>query len=157
MPIEPSELQLGDIICFQPKFGVPEHVAMYTGIIDGKPYITHAVTNATPGLQNTILKDVGRMDIFRPRNAALGAQAAALMLAWSKYHVPYDTRRRDTILKISDGLKAIAHKDQKQEPIDYLLSILTSEAKTKFYERIKFAARRDLPCENARRNSWSWL
>ncbi len=141
--MQPSDLQLGDIICFNTKMGVPDHVAMYTGIIDGKHYITHCVINDTPGLQTTVLKNAAIMHIFRPKNAELGKRAAQRLLAWTKYRVPYDTRRRDVMIEISDALTQIALKKDKEEAIDYILRYLNNEAKIKFYERIKFAARRD--------------
>lgn len=143
MKIHPSELLPGDIIFYNTNFGVPAHAAMYTGIINGNHSVTHSVINERPGLQTTTLKDAGRMIVFRHKNIELGTRAADRMLQWAQYRIPYDTRRRDIAINISDSFKQIAVVQQKQEPIDYLLKILNKEAKNKFYERIKFAARRD--------------
>lgn len=141
--MHPSDLQLGDIVFFNTKFGVPDHVAMYTGVINGNHYVTHSVINDTPGLQTTILKNAGRMHVFRPVNTELGTRAAQRLLAWAKYRIPYDVRRRDVMIEISDALTQIALRKDNEEAIDYILRCLSQEAKIKFYERIKFAARRD--------------
>lgn len=141
--MHPSELKLGDIICFHTICDVPMHVAMYTGNIDGFPYVTHAVTSGKSGMHTTILKNVGRMDVFRPRNSELGARAAKRMLQWAQYRIPYDMRRAEWMHKISDMLKNAGMRENKQEPIEHILEVFNKEARTKFYERIKFAARRD--------------
>lgn len=145
--MHPSELQLGDIIFFHTTaIGVPEHVAMYTGMINDKHYITHSVNGGKPGLKSTVLKNIGQMDIFRPQNKDLGERAAKRILKWAKYHIPYDDRRRNLIDKISDVTKKSfkpKNSDDKETPTEHLLKLLVSVAHIKFYERIKYAARRD--------------
>jgi hypothetical protein len=145
--MHPSELQPGDIICFHTtELGVPEHVAMYTGMIGNQHYITHSVTDGKPGLKSTVLKNIGQMDIFRPRDKELGERAAKRLLAWSKYHIPYDDRRRKLIDTISNVIKTSFRPNNAQDketPMDHLLKILVNVARIKFYERIKYAARRD--------------
>lgn len=129
----PGELQLGDIIFTHREFGIYTHVAMYTGYdIDGKQQITHSVTNNWPGLQTTVLVDQSPMHVFRPSNKLLGEKAANRMLDWVKYHIPYDTRRAKWMDEINNNISP-----GKQ------VTYLKNEATNKFYERIKFAARRD--------------
>ncbi len=141
--MHPSELKLGDIICFDTFNGTPAHVGMFTASIGDKYYVTHSVINETPGLQTTMLKDTVRMHVFRPVNAELGARAAQRILAWAAYRIPYDVRRRDVMIKIRDKMVSHAVRLDKNEAIDYILEYHKHEATTKFYERIKFAARRD--------------
>ncbi len=142
--MHPSELQLGDIICFTTSSGEPDHIAMYTGIIHGKHYVTHSIINDTPGLQTTILKDDRRrMDVFRPVNAELGVRAAQRLLAWAKYRVPYDSRRANLMIEVTHEINIRALRQDQQEKTDYILNYFSQVARTKFYERIKFAARRD--------------
>lgn len=139
-----SELRKGDILCFQTKFDVPEHVGIYTGDIDGLAYVTHSANNyPNSGVQTTVLRDVGVIHVFRPQNAELGILAADLMLDWARYRVPYDHRRMNWMLDVSKIVKSAGRKADQQEPVDHLLDYLLDEAKLKFYERIKFAARRE--------------
>lgn len=142
--MHPSELQLGDIICFSDEGKKPDHIAMYTGvIIDGKHYVTHSIINDTPGLQTTILKNDRCMHVFRPVNAELGARAAQRLLAWAKYRIPYDSRRANLMSEIQNEINMRALGQTKEESIDSILRYYSEIAKTKFYEQIKFAARRD--------------
>lgn len=142
--MHPSELQLGDIIFFKNLIGDYTHVAMYTGDVDGKPYVTHSVINERPGVQSTILKDAGLiMDVCRSKNSELGVQAAQIMLGWTKYRIPYDARRAKWMLKVNDAMLGVGLKEDTREPIECVLDFLDKQAKIKFYERIKFAARRD--------------
>jgi len=151
----PSELQLGDIIFFHAKGNIPgitaiPHVAMYTGHIDGEAYVTHSIirNDTEHGIETTILKELdscmgGRMEVFRPTNAELGKVAAEYMLQWAQYHIPYDKRRANWMLEIRDVLRGDKRNKTDEDAIQHLLKYLTKEARTKFYERIKFAARRD--------------
>lgn len=144
--MDPSELKIGDILFFGTIGGKANHVAMYTGDIDGLPHITHAVRNstATNSVQTTVLRrKLGRIDVFRPLNSSLAEVASALMLKWASYAVPYDERRLHWILLISEALDLTARNKDNEEPIDFKLKYLTKQAHSKFYERIKFAARRD--------------
>lgn len=106
--MHPSELQLGDIIFFSTKHNAPDHVAMYTGMIDGEHYVTHSIINDTPGLQTTVLKDGQRLDVFRPANAELGTRAAQRLLAWAKYRIPYDSRRANLMRDINQKINTTA-------------------------------------------------
>lgn len=144
--MNPSDLKLGDIIAFHAPDGIAEHVAMYTGDIGGKPYITHPVTDANPGLKTTILKNLGALEyytVYRPVNAELGAKAAQRMLDWAKYHIPYDQRRAKWMHRTNDLTLQDALRANKADPLGVLLDFLKQESQNKFYERIKFAARRD--------------
>ena len=144
--MHPNDLKLGDIIAFHAPDGVAEHAAMYTGNIEGKPYITHPVTDANPGLKTTILKNLGSLEyytVYRPVNAELGAKAAQRMLDWAKYHIPYDQRRAKWMHRTNNLTLQDAQRANKADPLGVLLDFLKQESQNKFYERIKFAARRD--------------
>jgi len=139
-----SDLKIGDIIITGDECdSLPLHVAMYTGHIDGRPYITHCFNGNPGGLKTTVLEDFGKMFIFRPADANLGAKAADLMLKWAKFAIPYDLKRARWMRHTHFQLRSDARQAGK-DPTDYLLEYLEVQSKAKFYERIKFAARRDV-------------
>jgi len=142
--MQPSDLKLGDIIISGvDNDSLPWHVSMYTGDIDDKPHITHSIIHDTHGgLQTTRLKNYGEMFVFRPKNAALGSQAADILLSWAKYQIPYDLKRNAWMRHTHSKLRESGGRTEKGK-IDFLLDYLKLQAKAKFYERIKFAARRD--------------
>lgn len=142
--MHPSELVLGDIILYKNPIGDIIHAALYTGDKDGRAYITHSVINNLPGVQTTILRDTGQViEVFRPRNSKLGAEATKIMLDWTNYRIPYDFKRANWMLSVSKAILNVGVNKNTQEPIDHLLEFLEKQSRIKFYERIKFAARRD--------------
>lgn len=148
--MNPNELKKGDIIIYYDSFGIPEHVALYTGHINGKAYVTHQVTDDGPGLKTTILKPICDEDlisgasigVFRVNNEKLAEKACEIILKWSRYQIPYDFVRSDGMNTICDDVKYDAYKNAKY-PKQELLNYLISEGKLDFYQRVKFAARRD--------------
>ncbi len=142
--MHPSKLQFGDLIFFHSPIG-PEHVAMYTGEIDGRPHITHTVTDDNPGLKSTVLKKSGLFEfytVFRPTNTNLGQLAAKQILDWTKYHIPYDQRRAKWMHRINKVIWQSCERSNR-DPKAALIAYLEKQAQKKIFERIKFASRRD--------------
>lgn len=140
----PDKLRKGDLILFHSPSGC-EHVAMYTGDIDGKPYITHSVTDDNPGLKTTILKKPGAFEhytVLRLNNSDLAEKAWIQLLYWAKYQIPYDQRRANLMHRINNVIRMSAIRSEK-EPSAALLEYLELQAERKFYEIVKFAARRN--------------
>ncbi len=139
-----NELVPGDLVFSMNALGGADHVGMFAGIgEDGRPYVVHAVSEKYKAVVRTILKPIDTSYVvFRNHNLSLALSASRRIGGWAKLKIPYDFDAANLALDAEDysGFRG----DAKQR-LEQYYEYAKSQSIPRFYRRIKYAARRNMP------------
>ena len=140
--MQESDLLPGDLIFFLDSFKIPQHIAIYNGVRDGVPFVSHAVTGKYNAVMTTRLKvEEGPYVVMRCKNMDLALAAQHRMRIWGENGIPYSFEKSDLIQSFTDEMPYCHPKEGPKAG-----SILAQKYyEPNFYRYIEYASHPNMP------------